>query len=245
MVVRDDGRFVTQRDCPELALVETALDATGVRLSRPGCGSHHVPFGRLDGERIETRVWKDRCETVDQGEDVARWLGEALRSKARLRLVAMAPGFLRPQGKAEALGADTHTLFADAAPYLVANEASLEALNHELQVRGHEAVPMNRFRPNLVVRGLAPFAEHHRVEWRGPGYALRLCHPCERCIVTTIDQDTAARHPGREPYRTLAEINPVPARGGAPAFGHNAILAAGAGRTVRIGDRLELKDIDR
>ena len=242
MVVRSDGRFVTQRDCPKLALIGTDLDEDGVTLSRGGYGAIRVPFDRDNGERIATRVWNDPCETVDQGAAVSRWLSEALESTDPLRLVAMAPGYRRPQGKADQLGAGSHTLFADAAPFLVASEESLDALNRELSARGFEAVPMNRFRPNVVVSGLPAFAEHRGGLWRGEGWDLRLCHPCERCIVTTIDQDTARSHPEREPFRTLAEINPAPGSDSAPAFGQNAVLAAGAGQRVRVGERITIEE---
>lgn len=245
MVVRRDGRFVTQRDCPTLALIGTALDDDGVTLSRDGFGTLRVPFDREDGDRVRTRVWKDPCEAVDQGAAASRWLSAALESPDPLRLVAMAPGFRRPQGKADLLGAGTHTLFADAAPFLVANEESLEALNRELAARGFDAVPMDRFRPNIVVRGLPAFAEHRAGLWRGTGWALRLCHPCERCIVTTIDQATALRHPQREPYRTLAEINPVPGSDSAPAFGQNAVLHEGAQIEVAVGDRFQTEEATR
>ena len=245
MVVRRDGRFVTQRDCPMLALIDTALDGNGVTLSRDGFGTIRVPFETKDGDRVRTRVWKDPCEALDQGLAVSRWLSEALESPDPLRLVAMAPGFRRPQGKADLLGAGTHTLFADAAPFLVANEESLEALNRDLAARGYDTVPMNRFRPNVVVRGLAAFAEHRGGLWRGTRWALRLCYPCKRCIVTTIDQATALRHPKREPFNTLAEINPMPDSDSAPAFGHNAVLAEGADARLRVGDPFQIEETTR
>ena len=242
MVVRRDDRFVTQRDCPKLALIATALDDDGVTLSRDGFGSIRVPFDREDGECVQTRVWKDPCETVDQGVAVSRWLSAALESPDPLRLVAMAPGYRRPQGKPDLLGDDTRTLFADAAPFLVTNQESLVALNRELSARGIDAVPMNRFRPNIVVRGMPAFTEHRGGLWRGKGWSLRLCHPCERCIVTTIDQATALRHPEREPFRTLADITPVPGSDSAPAFGQNAVLAEGAQLEIAVGDRFQTKE---
>lgn len=242
MVVRADGSFVTQRNQPLMALVETALEPGGLTLSRAGFGQAHVPFDAAGGEPVRTRVWKDECETVDQGEVISRWLTEALESEERLRLVAMAAGFERPQGKAERLGAGTRTLFADAAPFLVAGEASLAALNRVLAGNGGQPVPMNRFRPNIVVAGAAEFAEHADAEWAGPGYAFRLRYPCERCVVTTIDQATALKDPDWEPYRTLTGINPMPGKEKAPAFGQNATLTEGAGRTVRVGDPLTTKE---
>ena len=238
MVVRADGTFVTQRDTPAMALVETAIEADGLLLSREGCGLVRVPFETRGGKRIETRVWKDTCITADQGDVISRWLTEALESAERLCLVAMAPAFERPQGKPGLLGAATRTLFADAAPYLVASEASLDALNRKLREKGEAAVPMNRFRPNIVVRGLPAFAEHSTSLLRGDHCELQLRYPCERCIVITIDQHTAVKNCAFEPYRSLAEINPMPGREGKPAFGQNATLARGDGTLIRVGDIL-------
>ena len=240
MVVRENGEFVTQRNLPLLALIETALEPGGVVLSRQGFGHIFVPFDAEGGATLNTRVWKDKCLATDQGDTISRWLTEALESTDRLLLVAMQSGFERPQGKADMLGADTRTLFADAAPFLIANEASLARLNRELVERGHLALPMNRFRPNIVIRGPDAFAEHRIGALSNGDYGLAFCHPCERCVVTTIDQSTAVRNPDREPYNTLAEINPMPGRDKKPAFGHNAILSGARNRTIRTGDRLEL-----
>jgi len=241
MVVRDNGRFVTQRDLPRLATIETRLEDNGVTLAAAGAGTVFVPFGASDGEALTVRIWGQDCAAVDQGEVVARWLGEALESPEPLRLVAMAPGFVRPQGKPEELGEDTHTRFADAAPFLVTAQASLEALNAALEAAGRDAVPMDRFRPNVVLDGTAPFAEHGIARLAGPGYTLRFAHPCQRCLVTTIDQATGRRDPEREPYRLLARLNPMPGQPDAPAFGQNAVLQSGAGTTIRVGDALTIE----
>lgn len=240
IVVRADGRFVTQRELPRLALVATRLEAGGVTLSAPGAGAAFVPFGRDDGARTEVRVWGQACAAVDQGDAIAAWLTAVLDSE--VRLAGMAPGFVRPQGKPRELGADTHTLFADAAPFLVTAEASLEALNRDLEAAGHRAVPMNRFRPNIVVRGTQPFAEHALRRAAGPAYALRFAHACRRCVVTTIDQATAQPDPQREPFRSLARLNPDPDKPGAPAFGQNAVLESGGDATIRVGDTLSLEE---
>jgi uncharacterized protein YcbX len=237
MVVRANGKFQTQRDLPRLALVQTSLEKAGIVLSMDGQGAVTIPFLAADGERIQTKVWGDECETVDQGEAISAWLTQALESSTLLRLVRMAPDFIRPQSKPENLGQETTTHFADAAPFLVVNEASLESLNRELEARGHSPVPMNRFRPNIVVRGLAPFAEHGVKELESKNCSLKFCHPCERCVVTTINQATAEKDPGWQPFKTLREINPVPGKRPAPAFGQNAILLSGEGQTMALGDR--------
>lgn len=239
MVIRANGRFVTQRDMPRMSLISIELEENGISLSTHGTQRITVPFGYQDGQRFTTKVWNDTCETVDQGETVSRWLTESLESEEMLRLVAMAPGFTRPQGKADVLGAETHTLFADAAPFLITNEASLQALNKELRARGHGAVPMNRFRPNIIVRGLDAFAEHDINRLTGSDTAFRFHHPCQRCIVTTINQDTARRHPQREPFNTLCDMNPMPGSQRQPAFGHNASLGEGEGLGISVGTLFE------
>ena len=184
MVVRADGRFVTQRDLSRLALVTPRLEAGGLTLSAPGMGDLPVPFENDGGARVTVRVWDQPCAAVDQGPAVAAWLTEALCADEALQLVAMAPGFVRPQGKPRELGANTHTRFADAAPFLVTAEASLAALNRELEAAGHAAVPMDRFRPNVVVRGPEPFAEHAVRRAAGPGYALRFATTERRARLT-------------------------------------------------------------
>ncbi|MFC1688048.1 MOSC domain-containing protein [Pseudomonadota bacterium] len=238
MVVRSDGRFVTQREWPVLALINTSLSNGCISLSRDGFGEVAIPSNRLQGDIVQTKVWGDHCETVDQGKEISRWLTAALESDDPLRLVRMKEGFRRPQNRAELLGESTTTFFADAAPFLVANEASLETLNEHLVAAGHQPVPMNRFRPNIVIRGLDAFAEHHLSRLDGGNYQLGFCHPCERCVVTTINQDTAEKEPGWQPFKTLRDLNPMPGKKPAPAFGHNAILLAGAQSAVQTGNTL-------
>jgi uncharacterized protein YcbX len=238
MVVRSDGQFVTQRELPMLALIHTQLENGGISLTRDGFGRVDVPPDRLQGEEIQTKVWGDHCTTIDQGKEISRWLESALESSESLRLVRMKEGFRRPQNRPELLGEDTTTHFADSAPYLVTNESSLDALNRHLVSNGHQAVPMNRFRPNIVIRGLDAFAEHQLSRLRTENYQLDFCHPCKRCVVTTINQDSAEKHPGGQPFKTLRDINPMPGKKPAPAFGQNAILTTGEHATVALGDKL-------
>jgi uncharacterized protein YcbX len=173
---------------------------------------------------------------VDEGPEVSRWITDAVGSGEALRIVRMAPGFRRRQSQPERFGEDTSTLFADSAPLLLANETSLAALNDELQAGGHDPVPMNRFRPNIVIRGLEPFEEHRSAMLSGNIWSLRLADRCERCVVTTINQQTARRDPAREPYMALRRINPVPGPGAGPAFGQHATLDTGEGRFITVGE---------
>jgi uncharacterized protein YcbX len=239
MVVSSSGRFVTQRDNPRMALIETSLNDSGVVLSMHGHGSITIPFDIRDAEPVETRVWKDTCETVDQGDDISDWLTQALATKAPLRLHRMKPGFKRPLSKAALLGEDTTTNFADGTPFLIANEASLEKLNSVLESNAITAVPMNRFRPNIVVKGAEPFAEHQLASLSTENYQLKLCYPCERCIITTINQDTAEKNPQGQPFKTLQRINPMPGKPNAPAFAENAVLTHGNLQKIAVGDHLQ------
>ena len=133
------------------------------------------------------------------------------------------------------------SLLAAALTFLVANQASLERLNQALREQGHTAVSMDRFRPNVVIDGLAAFAEHGVETLAGDGFALQLRYPRERCVVTTIDQATAVRDPQGEPVRTLTTINPMPGNPRAAAFAELAVLARGGGRTIRVGDELQVE----
>lgn len=240
MVTGKDGRFKTQRELSRLALVQTALTDEGVHLEMHGQGTVTIPFDAAHGREVSSKVWKDPCETLDHGDEIARWLTQAVGNGTELRLVSMKPEFTRTLSKSVFLGEETTAHFADAAPFLIANKSSLDALNVELARRNLDQVPINRFRPNIVLSGLDAFAEHGVESLSGTECSFSLRYPCERCVVTTIDQASAVRDPAMQPFRTLAEINPMPNKPRAPAFGENAVLESGDGHQIKIGDRLEV-----
>jgi uncharacterized protein YcbX len=238
MVVRENGRFVTQREIPQMALVHTDLNQSGLVLSMPGHGSINIPMDSFDGNETVVKVWEDVCKAMDQGDTTSRWLTRALGSEDSLRLVRMNPGFKRPQRKPDILGEDTSTGFADASPFLLANEASLERLNSVLKSNALQSVPMDRFRPNIVVQGLEPFAEHKLTGLSGKNYQFKLCAPCQRCVITTINQETAEKDLHGQPFKTLQNMNPMPANKNAPAFAQYAILTNGDRQYISVGDQL-------
>ncbi len=240
MVIMPNGRFVTQRQIPAMARINTRLDNHQLILHAQGHPPAAVTAGDGSGLRRQVTVCGDQCIAVDEGDRISRWLTEVLHSRHPLRLVRIDREYPRPQSKPELLGAHTSTCFADAAPYLIASTASLDALNKILLSKQLHPVDMRRFRPNIVVRGLPAFAEHdiafyHQVDGR---YSFKNCYPCERCIVTTIDQDSGEKDPAKQPFETLKELNPMPQRPQAPAFADNATLEAGCGQTIRVGDQL-------
>lgn len=242
MVVDGQGRFVTQRELPAMAGVSVRLTGAALLLEHPRAAPLAVPLESRSQPRCTVHIWKDTCEGLDEGDAAADWLAEVLGRG--LRLVRF-PDDYRREVETDYLRAEhgerADTAFPDGYPFLVASEASLAALNERLVARSLEPVPMSRFRPNVVVDGTAPFAEGQwdELEAADGGYRLGLRKPCKRCRIITQDQHTGEAPVPREPLRTLVAMDTQPGWQGA-YFGQNAILLAGEGRTIGVGDRLML-----
>lgn len=230
MIVDDRGAFVTQRQQPRLALLVPRLDDDALELSTPGRAPLHVALAPARGPTREVAIWNDRVEAHDAGDEAARWLASFLGAPARLVRFDLTRE--RRCNPAYAGDSGAHTAFADGYPLLVIGEASLADLNARLAAKGSPALPMNRFRPNVVVAGLEPYDEDHLDTIAADGVVLKLVKPCTRCQIPTTDQQTAVR--GVEPLATLAEYR-LDRKLDGVAFGMNAILAEGAGRTLAVG----------
>lgn len=228
-----DGMFLTQRAHPRMALIETALTPDSLVLSSLGHGTVVVPLNAAAGPRQVT-VWKSTVTAEDCGDAPAEWLSAMLGGS--LRLVRMGHAFRRPMTKSASRPGDVVS-FADAEPFLVVSEASLADLNDRLLAKGEPALPMNRFRPNLVVAGCAPYAEDHWQRLRVGDMILRNGGLCARCPITTTDQETAER--GKEPLKTLAGYRRDAADPTDVNFGTNLIHETKRGR-MRVGDAVEL-----
>jgi uncharacterized protein YcbX len=206
MVVDVDGVALTQRENAGLALVVPRVEEDGLTIDAPGMPTLMV--GRAGPPRTVS-VWSSRVEAVEvEGAGwFSRYLGE------RCALVYMPESSRRPvKPKHDATGAIVS--FADGFPFLLANEASLADLNRRLA----EPVPMDRFRPNVVVAGAEAWAEDGWDEITIGSIPFSVPKPCDRCVVTTIDQATGVG--GKEPLRTLATFR---ARDGAVWFGENLV----------------------
>lgn len=227
MVVTPEGQFLTQREFPRLALVTPTLQGDFLHLSAPGFDAIRVAV-QSRGTTVSVNIWKSRgVQAVDQGEEAAQWFSEWLG--APVRLVHLAEGYLRRINEKYAINADDHTGFADGYPILLASEDSLADLNARLE----SPIPMNRFRPNVVVSGCEPFAEDGWKRIRLGEVELAVVKPCARCVVTTFDKDTLVRSP--EPLRTLSTFRRGPK---GVLFGMNVIpLAEGV---ISVGMPVEI-----
>ena len=228
MLINPKGHLVSQREQPRMALIEVSI--TGDTLELSARGAKQARFDtRTDGEARDVELWQTPCKVVDQGQDVADWLTAYLGSP--VRLVAQHRDYARPLHPALPRQFDGRTTFADAAPFLVVTQASLDDLNRRLET----PVPMNRFRPNVVISGASSaYAED---DWKririGDVELVRLIQ-CGRCVMTTTDQETAER--GKEPLRTLATYRPKTPLG--VPFG-TYYAHAGPGQ-MKVGDGVEV-----
>ncbi|MFL6605527.1 MAG: MOSC domain-containing protein [Steroidobacteraceae bacterium] len=225
MITDAAGGFLTQRTDPNLARIETSLTATGLTLRAPGLPALELPF-TFQGEAMSVQVWKDRCEGLDQGRAASEWASAVLEKPVRLVRVPSMPK--RAADPAYAGPQLVPVSFADGFPILVCNRASLDDLN----ARMPEPIPIGRFRPNIVLSGLEPFAEDRIASVRIGAVTLKLVKPCTRCVITSTDQSTGERSTNPLPYlrafrfdRKLLGVT----------FGENAVVVDGVGATIDQG----------
>lgn len=204
MITKPDGFFMTQRQFPKMAQIQPTLDlsAETLRLEAPGMEALTITIDHKGTPEtlINTEVWGDVCASVVQAKEANEWLSTFLHKECRL--VTMQQGFKRIVEQEYATSPHDHTGFADGFHILLVSEESLAALNDRLFERGQEPVPMSRFRPNIVVRGCAAFAEDSWSGFRLNGVQMFGVKPCGRCVMTTIDQETGEKT-GTEPLATL------------------------------------------
>jgi len=234
IVDADGGRAVTQREVPRLATVRPTPVPGGLVLRTPGQPDLDVaapgasnlgrPVDSAGGDQVSVELFRQRYKAARVGAAADAWLSAALDRDVRLTYLddpeqrPVDPGYAGP--------GDTVS-FADAYPVLVANTASLDALNGWLD----EPVPMTRFRPNVVVTGFPAWAEDG---WTGGrlrigALTFRVPKPCDRCVVTTVDQESGEK--GREPLHTLGRMRRFP--GGLMFAVH--LIPDGTGR-IAVGD---------
>jgi uncharacterized protein len=232
MLVGDNGRALTQREWPRLSLLTPSLSDTRLQLQAPGMAPISLELGQIGARRAVT-VWAHHCEAFDEGQAVARWLSEFLGCEARL--VRFDPAHRRLSAREWTGEIEAETQFTDEFPLLAVGDASLVDLNRRLA----QALPMNRFRPNIVLAGLEAYDEDRIEELTAGSIRLRPVKPCTRCKITTTDQDTGSAE-GDEPLRTLRTYRYDASLHGV-CFGQNLIVVSGTGEPLRRGQVLQLR----
>jgi uncharacterized protein YcbX len=225
MVTDRAGMFLTQRNRPKLALAATTLSGRHISISAPNLGQTRIPLELSEGETIQVEVWGSRVDALRGPREADEWFSTLLGHPCLL--VHMPSGAMRPIRHSSALETD-HIAFSDAFPLLLISEASLEDLNGRLA----DPVPMNRFRPNIVVSGCSPYEEDTWGDMLIGSLRFLGAKPCDRCATTTVDQATGVK--GVEPLRTLATYRN---RNGEVMFGQNLIHKSRG--TLRVGDLLK------
>jgi uncharacterized protein len=211
MLVDETGRFMSQRQLPRMARIGVRFAPDGLIVDAPGMSSLEVPFRPPDGKLRLARVWDDLVEVSSVGAEADRWLGECLG--ARCRLVHLPDRSQRPVDPDYGRATDRVAL-ADAFPFHLISATSLAELNTRLE----QPLPIDRFRPNLVVGGCEPFAEDGWGKVRIGPVTLHVVKPCARCVIITVDQRTATKT--KEPLRTLATFR---RKGNQVLFGQNLV----------------------
>jgi uncharacterized protein YcbX len=234
MVVGGDGQFLTQREHPRMALIAPSLDARFLTLHAAGMAALALPLAHRPAKQastIEVGLWDDRVLADDCGDAAAAWFSAVL--DLRCRLVRFGAAALRATGGSWTGGVPQPTLFADGYPLLVIGAASLADLNDKLLASGRPALPMDRFRPNLVIEGLGAFEEDYVETFALGGALIKPVKPCPRCPIPRIDQATGV--PGPDPLDILQAYRRNPRLDNAVCFGMNCIEQAGAGERLFVG----------
>mmetsp|Transcript_33916 Transcript_33916/g.44739 ORF Transcript_33916/g.44739 Transcript_33916/m.44739 type:complete len:332 (+) Transcript_33916:57-1052(+) len=244
VVTEAEGGMVTQRHKSKMALIKPELpsdSSTALILRAPEMPDIAVPIVKKDKRsEMDVFVWGAHIIGIDQGDEVGEWLTKFLDSEDEpLRLVRFKEGYVRPTDPAFAPGYQTG--FADGFPFLCASEASLDDLNARLS----GDVPMDRFRPNIVVKGCKPFAEDSWAKLKIGKIPMKIVKPCSRCKIPMIDQNTGDK--GSESvtetlqkFRTGEELNlQNPKWKNEVFFGQNVVHDKNSGR-ISVGDKVQI-----
>ena len=229
MIVDPEGRFLTGRQLARMVLIRALPAGDGLVLQAPSMPDRIVAApASNDGERLPVTVWDDVVDAACADAVDDAWLSEFLGRP--VRLVAMDAQSVRTVESKPSSAFDDDVSFADGFPFLAISQASLDALNARLD----KPIPMQRFRPNLVIAGCDPHAEDswHRI--RIGGVEFEAVKPCARCVFTTVDSELGVRDPSGEPLRTLKSYRRSDE---GITFGMN-LVARARGR-ICIGDRVE------
>jgi len=243
MVTTSDYEFITQREIPLMSMIEVSIDPDTLTLSSKNNTKFQVPLLLSSTTVIKASVWGDICDAYDEGDDVSLWLTSALgqyKGKS-LRLVRFASQGLRPVPSKYLEGMEAQSAFSDQFPYLITSWESLEKLNKGLIKNGSQVAEMDRFRPNIVVKGIDNLEKKtsQNLLCHKSGYDFGLRKPCKRCKIITINQDNGKIDNPKEPLATLTSLRFSDEIKGA-FFGQNAILLSNKNYILKVGDELSI-----
>ncbi|WP_264565525.1 MOSC domain-containing protein [Flavobacterium sp. N3904] len=232
LLVDDDGRFLSQREHPELALFKSEIVGDFLKIThRILLEFIQIPLRSVfsDGvTKIEVTVWDDTIEAYEVNQVVTDWFSRLLGFSARL--VYMSDESERKLDPDYAITGAENNSFSDAYPFLIIGQSSLDDLNGRLENK----VPINRFRPNFVFTNGAAFEEDTWREFSIGNVPFVGVKPCDRCIMTTVDQEKGVVS-GKDPLKTLAKYRNF---GNKVLFGQN-VIGLGLG-TVSVGDEIRV-----
>ena len=227
MLVDQSGEFLTQRQHPQLALLQVALSESQLEVFSKGDPSQRIAFD-LDlasNQELLVSIWGDQVLARVVSAEVSRWFSDFLQMD--LDLVVMPESSHRKMDPRYAVQGESVS-FADGMPYVMIGQASLDELNQRLEV----PISMDRFRPNLVFSGGEAYAEDQFKQLQIGEVEFQVVKPCARCVLITVNQQTGEK--GKEPLATLATYRTVNNK---VYFGQNAVaLAPGI---VRVGDPIQ------
>lgn len=236
MLVDGEGQFLTQREHPRMALVVPRMAGDVLELTAPGLAPLALATAQpAVAEARVVRIWDDSLLALDCGEASAAWCSHAIG--AACRLVRFPANARRLASTKWTGGVEAPTRFSDGYPLLVIGAASLADLNDKLAAAGRAALPMNRFRPNLVIDGIGAFEEDYVEQFELGAAMLKPVKPCPRCPIPSVDQATGV--PGPDPLDILQSYRRKPQLGDAICFGMNCIVTAGAGARLAVGQEVE------
>lgn len=235
MLVDKKGEFLTQREYHSMATLKVALEIDSLKVTAKNGDSIFVPLSENEsGEEKRVTVWGSKLKARIAENKINEWFSNALQTDCELvQMNANSKRIVSPFYAVRKF--QDEVSFADGYPVLLIGEGSLEDLNSKLE----NPVPMNRFRPNLVVKNAEAFAEDNWKKIKIGESLFHLVKPCARCVMTTIDQETGISD-GKDPLKTLATYRLVKRAGESKInFGQN-LIAENAGAKVKIGDKVEI-----
>lgn len=242
MLVSNSGKFITQRQFPQLAKVKVEIVEQNIILQLADSTLPPLILSpTLTGATVEIELWRDRIIAIDQGDEVAQWFHRLLNlDPAKVcRLVRQSPEHIRLIAKRYPRDNDNPVSFADNYPVMLTATASLEELNErivEIHQQPKQAIPMNRFRPNIVIETTEPFIEDTWSIIQIGDIRFTVVKPCSRCIITTIDQKQGEKTKLKEPLNTLGTFRQLSEQG--VMFGVNMVPQNEG--TIKVGDRLQI-----